>query len=309
MATALAEELLDTPVGKIQLMRGGSGDPLVYLHSAAGEVTLPVLEDLADGHAVTVPVFPGFGRSEGLERIDGMEDAVFHLLDVLDILGLRAPAVMGLSLGGWMAAELATRAPERVGRLVLVNPVGLHIEGAPVAQLFGRTPAELAEDTFADQSHPMAQMMHNLSSWVGDPTKMNELPLELLMPMVQSMAATAKLGWNPYLHNPKLSERLRRKADDLDGLAGSRRQLDEPANGPAASREPKNDLDGLGKDICALETRSERPCGLERVDAAAQGLVLVHQAPAEQSPLHAIRDLGPGRRLSQVVRSPETHRL
>ncbi|HLF40942.1 MAG TPA: alpha/beta hydrolase [Acidimicrobiia bacterium] len=221
MATALAEELLDTPVGKIQLMRGGSGDPLVYLHSAAGEVTLPVLEDLADGHAVTVPVFPGFGRSEGLERIDGMEDAVFHLLDVLDILGLRAPAVMGLSLGGWMAAELATRAPERVGRLVLVNPVGLHIEGAPVAQLFGRTPAELAEDTFADQSHPMAQMMHNLSSWVGDPTKMNELPLELLMPMVQSMAATAKLGWNPYLHNPKLSERLRRVKAPTLVIAGA----------------------------------------------------------------------------------------
>ena len=218
---ALAAELLGTPLGKVQLMRGGAGDPLVYLHSAGGETTAAVLEDLAADHEVVAPVFPGFGTSEGLERIDSMEDAVFHLLDVLDVLGLRAPAVMGLSLGAWMAAELATRAPERVGRLVLVSPVGLHIDGAPVAQLFGRTPAELAEDLFADQSHPTAQMMHALSGWVGDPTRMVELPMELLMPLVQSMAATAKLGWNPYLHNPKLPERLRRVKAPTLVIAGA----------------------------------------------------------------------------------------
>jgi pimeloyl-ACP methyl ester carboxylesterase len=204
------EEMLDTPLGKIQLFRSGEGAPLVYLHSAGGETVIPTLEDLAGDHAVVVPVFPGFGASEGIERIDGMEDAVFHLLDVFDLLDLRAPAVMGLSLGAWMAAELATRAPERVGRLILVSPVGLHLEGAPVAQLFGRTPAELAQDLYADQSHPMAQMMHSLSQWMGDVGKMVEVPMEILLPMWQAMSATAKLGWNPYLHNPKLGERLRR---------------------------------------------------------------------------------------------------
>jgi pimeloyl-ACP methyl ester carboxylesterase len=201
---------LETPLGTIQLARAGSGPPLVYLHSAAGEAASPALEDLAADHAVYVPVFPGFGESDGLEHIDGMEDAVFHLLDVLDALELAAPTVIGLSLGGWMAAELATRAPERVGRLVLVSPVGLRIEGAPVPDLFGRRPGELADDLYADQSHPMAQMMHLLDDWVGDVTKMVDLPGGMLMPMVQSMAATAKLGWNPYLHNPKLPGRLRR---------------------------------------------------------------------------------------------------
>jgi pimeloyl-ACP methyl ester carboxylesterase len=53
-------------------------------------------------------------------------------------------------------------------------------------------------------------MMHLLDDWVGDVTKMVDLPAGMLMPMVQSMAATAKLGWNPYLHNPKLPGRLRR---------------------------------------------------------------------------------------------------
>ena len=209
-AASRTDERLETPAGVIQLVRAGEGEPILYLHSAGGETTNGPLEDLSSDHAVYVPVFPGFGESEGLEHIDGMEDAVFHLLDVLDALALRAPAVIGLSLGGWMAAELATRAPERVGKLVLVSPVGLRIEGAPVPDLFGRRPGELAEDLYADQSHPMAQMMHLLDDWVGDVTKMVDLPAGMLMPMVQSMAATAKLGWNPYLHNPKLAGRLRR---------------------------------------------------------------------------------------------------
>jgi pimeloyl-ACP methyl ester carboxylesterase len=209
-AVVLSDERLETPVGAIQLVRAGSGDPIVYLHSASGETTNPALESLAADHTVYVPVFPGFGESEGLDQIDGVEDAAFHLLDVLDALGLPAPVVIGLSLGGWLAAELATRAPERVGRLVLVSPVGLRIEGAPVPELFGRRPGELAEDLYADQSHPMAQVMHALDQWVGDATRIGNLPTGMLMPLVQSMAATAKLGWNPYLHNPKLPGRLRR---------------------------------------------------------------------------------------------------
>jgi pimeloyl-ACP methyl ester carboxylesterase len=205
----------------VQLARIGSGDPIVYLHSAGGETGGDALEALAADHTVYVPVFPGFGESEGLEHIDGMEDAVFHLLDVLDGLELAAPTVIGLSLGGWMAAELATRAPERVGRLVLVSPVGLRVEGAPVPDLFGRRPGELAEDLYADQSHPMAQMMHLLDDWVGDVTKMVDLPVGMLMPLVQSMAATAKLGWNPYLHNPKLPGRLRRISAPTLVVAGA----------------------------------------------------------------------------------------
>jgi len=211
MAT-LAEEYLETDVGKVQLFRGGSGDPVVYLHSAAGEMAAPplALEELANDFTVVAPVFPGFGESEGIERIDDMEDAVFHLVDVFDRLGLESPTVVGMSLGAWMALELATRYPERVSKLVLINPVGLYIDGAPITEIFGRTPAELAEDMFADQSHPMAQMMHALSEFSGDVGKEVEVPLELVLPIWKSMSATAKLGWDPYLHNPRLRRRLNR---------------------------------------------------------------------------------------------------
>src|SRR3954469_15083824 len=209
---ALSEEYLETDVGKVQLFRGGSGDPVVYLHSAAGELAPPplALDELADDFTVVAPVFPGFGESEGIEHIDDMEDTVFHLIDVFDRLGLRSPTIVGLSLGGWMGLELATRYPERISNLVLINAVGLYIPEAPITEIFGRTPAELAEDMFADQSHPMAQMMHALSEFSGDVGKEVEVPLELVLPIWKSMSATAKLGWDPYLHNPKLRRRLNR---------------------------------------------------------------------------------------------------
>jgi pimeloyl-ACP methyl ester carboxylesterase len=210
MPQPLTEERIDAPIGKIQVFRAGAGDPLVYLHSAGGEATNPALEELADSFAVTVPVFPGFGESEGIDQIDGMEDAVFHLLDVWEILGLDAPLVVGLSLGGWMAMELATRYPERVGRMVLVNPVGIHLDEAPLAEIFGRTPAELAEMCFADQEHPIAQGMHAMAEFTGDVGRQVEIPIEMVLPMWKAISATAKLGWDPYLHNPKLRGRLRR---------------------------------------------------------------------------------------------------
>lgn len=199
---------MTTPVGEVEVRRTGAGAPLVYLHSAVGEGEgLLLFDALARHFEVVAPMFPGYGASEGIERIDDMEDVAFHLLDVWDGLGLDAPAVLGNSLGGWMALELAVRYPQRVGALVLVNPVGLHIEGAPIKDVFGRTPAELADDFFADPEHPMAQMMRMLSEMRG-----SDVPFDVVQPLYQTMSATARLAWDPYLHNPKLPKRLHRVA-------------------------------------------------------------------------------------------------
>jgi pimeloyl-ACP methyl ester carboxylesterase len=210
MTTATVDTtFVETRNGKVQLRRAGSGPPIVYLHSAAGEgLDLPLLPELARHGTVYAPMFPGFGESEGIENIDGMEDAVFHILDLFERLGLTAPVpVVGLSLGGWMAAELATRYPDRVSKLVLINAAGLYIPGANIKDIFGRTPAEMASDLFADAKHPIAQLMNQMSKLITEGGGQG-IPFEMIKPQIQTMAAVARIGWNPYLHNPKLQSRL-----------------------------------------------------------------------------------------------------
>jgi len=209
MTTATIDTLtVDTRLGPVQVRRGGSGAPIVYLHSAAGEGEgLPLLPELARHFDVIAPMFPGFGGSEGIEQIDGMEDAVFHLLDLFERLGLGPCSVMGLSLGGWMAAELATRYPEKITKLILANPAGLYVPGANIKDIFGRTPSQMAGDLFADQNHPVAALMHQMDKLITEGGGAS-IPFEMIKPQIQSMTATARLGWNPYLHNPKLQSRL-----------------------------------------------------------------------------------------------------
>lgn len=247
-AAPLADERLETRVGKVQVLRAGRGRPLVYLHSATGEgAGLPLLEELTADFDVAAPVFPAFGESEGITEIDDIEDAAFHVLDVLERLGFEQSVVVGTSLGGWLAAEVATRWPERVAALALVSPAGLYVADAPVKEIFGREPGELAEDLFADQSHPVAQMMHAVSDVV---TSSAEIPFELIKPVLQSLAATARLAWNPYLHNPKLSKRLYRITSPTLVVHGAEDRLIPRAHAEAYAAAIPNarlvDVEGAG---------------------------------------------------------------
>ncbi len=209
-ATEMTAGSLATTVGLVEVHQGGAGGPapVVYLHSANGEgAGLAFLERLAASRRVVAPVFPGFGASEGIEKIEDIEDAAFHVLDVMDRLELESADLVGMSLGGWMAAEVAVRWPERVRRMVLVNPVGLYVAGSPITEIFGRHLDELAGELFADPDFPLAQLMRAMAEAGRDPAA---IPFDLVRPYIQAEAATAKIGWNPYLHNPKLAGRLGR---------------------------------------------------------------------------------------------------
>lgn len=197
---AYQEEMLEMRGTKIQLLKGGRGDPLLYLHSAGGEVMwLPFFAALSQHFTVYFPAHPGFSQSEGLEKIDTMEDLVFHYTDLMDQLGLEKPGVVGLSLGGWLAAELATRYSQRIRKLILIDAVGLRVEGEPVADIFAATPEETRRLVFYDPESELAR------TFVPDVP-----PPEVLETVLKAREATARVGWNPYLHNPKLRERLYR---------------------------------------------------------------------------------------------------
>jgi len=191
----------------LHVLRGGEGAPLLYLHSAGGEaLPLPHLEGLARGRELHAPAHPGFLSSDGIEAIHSVEDYVFHYLAYLDAMGWASVDVVGLSLGGWIGAELAARYPERVSRLVLVDAVGIWIREKPIADIFAldtRFPERIQALLFHDPDHPMARLMRG-------PSGGEELPEEMVANFMNAMAATAKVGWNPLLHDPALEGLLHR---------------------------------------------------------------------------------------------------
>jgi len=217
------EEFLNVRGTKIQMLKGGSGEPLLYLHSAGGEVVwLPFFEQLAQRYTVYLPAHPGFSQSEGLEKIDTMEDLVFHYTDLMDQLGLTQPYVVGLSFGGWLAAELATRYSHRIRKLALIDAVGLRTPGAPIADVFQATPEELRNLVFYDPKSTVAK------------TFVPDVPSpEVLESMMKAREATARVGWNPLLCNVKLRDRLYRITIPTLVLWGESDRLVPAAHGKA----------------------------------------------------------------------------
>ncbi len=200
-------EMLQLNGAPVQLLRGGSGSPLLYLHSAGGEVVwLPFHELLARDFQVLAPAHPGFALSEGLDRIDSMEDLVIHYLDLLDLLGLAQVDVVGLSLGGWLAAELATRNPERLRRMVLADAAGLYVPGCDDGFELFQDP--LVTPGFARQLRE--RCFYNPTSEVALNFIPDVIPFDRLLFHYRARQAAARVAWNPYFYNPKLRGRLYR---------------------------------------------------------------------------------------------------
>jgi pimeloyl-ACP methyl ester carboxylesterase len=141
---------------QIQLLRGGSGPPLLYFHDTFCYTWMPAHDRLAAHYEVIVPLHPGCEGSDGFETIDTMEDLVFHYLDVCEALGIQRPVLLGTSLGGWLAAEFAIRYADRLRALILVDAFGLRIPQAPAADLFRLDAAQLRATLFASPTAPVA---------------------------------------------------------------------------------------------------------------------------------------------------------
>ena len=144
----------------IKLRTDGSGEPLLFLHGAGGlRGWDPFLADLAGRYTVYAPAHPGFESSSGLEHVDDVLDLVVYYNDLLDALNIESMHVVGHSMGGMIAAELAALSPHRVRRLVLANPVGLWLENHPVADFFAMTPDQLGIALWHDPQSEVAQAM------------------------------------------------------------------------------------------------------------------------------------------------------
>jgi pimeloyl-ACP methyl ester carboxylesterase len=136
---------------KVRVYEGGAGPPLLFLPGAGGLFPNdPFLARLAERHRVAAPLLPGYEDSEGAEQLRTMLDVTLWAFDVVDALGLERPLVVGHSLGGMIAAEMAAICPREVERLALIAPAGLWLDSHPLPDLFATMPFELPQLLFSD---------------------------------------------------------------------------------------------------------------------------------------------------------------
>ncbi len=169
--------------------------PLLYIHGPnLGNLWLEYHTTLAQHFHIFAPDTPGFGLTERPDWMRGMSDYILFFRDLLDELGLDAPVIVGHSLGGWMAVEMAVWYPERVKKLVLSNAAGIRVKGKPIADLFAMAPEEVLAACFDDFSAAM-------------PLIPPEVNVDYLLAQYKQLTTLASLAWNPN-YDPKLERRL-----------------------------------------------------------------------------------------------------
>jgi pimeloyl-ACP methyl ester carboxylesterase len=172
----------------------GEGRPVLLLHGGGGPPSMGRLPSaLSEAFAVIAPVHPGFAGTARPEWYTGIDDIALTYLKLVEQRDLRDVLVVGSSIGGWIASEMAVREHERISGTVLLNAVGIKVEGIELADFFSLTPQELITYSFHD---PAA---------APDPT---QLPQEARDIQAANAATLAVYAREPYMHDPKLRRRL-----------------------------------------------------------------------------------------------------
>jgi pimeloyl-ACP methyl ester carboxylesterase len=184
----------------IEIVRRGRGRPVLFLHPHIGfwGAERFVAELAKHGEAIA-PAHPGFGRSALAKGMTTVDDLAYFYLDLLEQLDLRDVVLVGASLGGWIAAEIATKSCERLARLVMIGAVGVKLgerEKTDVVDIFATPRSRWEEVSF----HDPAFGRRDYAALADDE----------LQAMARNREATALFAWNPYMYDPKLLGRLRR---------------------------------------------------------------------------------------------------
>ena len=199
-ANGLDRKTLSIADAEIELFEGGSGAPVLFLHSGQGVTGGdPFLALLAKKRRVIAPSHPGFGKSSLPDWVDSVDDLAHIYLELMDRLGLDRIDLIGSSIGGWIAAEIATKVPGKINHLMMIGPVGVKV-GTPdkldIPDVFAMPPDKFAKLIF-----------HDPEKFKPD---LKTMPDEALAIMVRNRETLALIAWEPYMHNPKLKHRLHR---------------------------------------------------------------------------------------------------
>ena len=196
----IASERMSVHGIELEVLRGGAGDSIVLLHGMRSLTAASRFPSLLAAHGtVTAPSCPGFGDSPRPRDFDTIYDLIHLQRAILDAIPRERITLVGLSFGGWLAAEVAAQGHERLTRLVLVDPVGIKIgdrETADILDVFNRSPAEVRRaawhdpDRFAPDFDAMedAEIVRHARDW----------------------DALCLYAWHPYMYNPQLPRWLGR---------------------------------------------------------------------------------------------------
>jgi pimeloyl-ACP methyl ester carboxylesterase len=224
---------------RLRVMEAGEGPILLFFHGASGLSWTPVLELLSRDWRVFAPEHPGFGRSQIPDWMMSVGDLAFFYLDMLETLGLRDVKVVGHSLGGWIAAEIAVRNTARLDAMALLAPAGVASD-VPFGDIFLWTPEANARHQFYDPALAEQRLKAQAA-----------LDLDVVL---QNKAAVARLAWSPRLHNPQLPHWLHRIDIRTLLVWGENDEIVPPACHEAFLREiPGAELIALPKTGHALQ--------------------------------------------------------
>ncbi len=179
---------------KLTVDRRGNGKPLLLLHGGAGPASMRVLFDGLDGFGLILPTHPGFDGTERPDWMDSIGALTECYIALLDELKLRDVVVVGNSLGGWIAAEMAARRSSSLVGVVLVDAVGLE-------------PTESTGPIADPRSMPLQELI-KLS--FADPTKVRPPSRDVAEQRQANQRVLAAYAGDPFMHDPTLPQRLSR---------------------------------------------------------------------------------------------------
>ena len=181
----------------VRLDERGSGPPMLVLHGGGGPQSVAGFTEALSLHAhVLSPIHPGFAGEPRPEWFDSIDDLALTYLDLLERLNLHEVMVIGFSIGGWIASELAVRDTTRLSSIVLVDAVGIQVEGHEIADVFSLAPDELS-----------ALSYHNPAAFRIDPATLSPEQVAAIAATFQTLAV---YGREQGMADRKLRRRLAR---------------------------------------------------------------------------------------------------
>lgn len=196
---SVREETHSVGADQLIVLKGGSGKPVLVLHEELGYPGwMKWNEALAERHTILTPLYPGFGRTPRAEWVANVRDLASLIARFVREQGLAPIDVIGFSLGGWLAAELAASDPNLFSKIVLVAPVGIRPPEGVIMDLFTVPALVYLRESVRDA----ANTAEYAALYDGGVSEAQYEAFE------DARAETARLAWQPYMFNPSLPNLL-----------------------------------------------------------------------------------------------------